>query len=49
MDDKFWSTNNTQNATLQNAFLLHITTEYNSTMYDTLACRTSSLGSEAYI
>lgn len=30
MDDEFWSNHNIQNTTLQNAFLLYITTEYNS-------------------
>lgn len=49
IDDEFWFTNDTQNITLQNTFLLYITTKYNSTMYDKLTCCISSLSGEVYI
>ncbi len=34
---------------LQEASLLNIVTEYETTMYDKLACRTSPLDGEAYV
>lgn len=49
MNDEFWSNYDIQNITLQNAFLLYVIIEYNSTIYDKLACRKSFLGGTAYI
>ena len=44
-DEQFWADYQTQHDTFQEACLLNIVTE----MYDRLACRTSSLGGEAYV
>ena len=49
MDEQFWSDYKAQNNLFQKVCLLNIVTEYNTTMYDKFACRTSFLGSEAYI
>ena len=49
MDEQFWSDYEAQNDAFQEACLLNIVTEYGTTTYDKLACRTSSLGGEAYI
>ena len=49
MDEQFWSDYEAQNDVFQEACLLNIVTEYGTTTYDKLACRTSSLGGEAYI
>ena len=49
LDDQFWSDYEAQNDAFQKACLLNIVTEYGTTMYHKLACRTSSLGGEEYI
>ncbi|WP_375449288.1 hypothetical protein [uncultured Nostoc sp.] len=49
MDEQFWSDHKAQNDTSQEACLLNIITEYNTIMYDKLACLTFSLGGEVYI
>lgn len=48
-NERFWIDYQTQHNAFQEASRLNIVTEYGTMMYDKLACRTSSLGGEAYI
>lgn len=49
MDNEFWSNHDTQNTTLQIAFLFHIITEYNSIIYDKSTYYISFFGNKTYI
>ena len=49
MDEQFWSDYEAQNDAFQETCLLNIVTEYDTTTYDKLAYRISSLGGEVYI